>query len=323
MRRLIAFALVCACVLCAFGAPAENTDLGEPDYVLEGYDGGASHDWETNLFFTRMQEKTGIRFQLRQYTDSDAWDERKGSIAAGEDLPDVLFKAQLTASEIQEMSESGVLIDLTPYLQEYAPDLWAMLEADEELKAAITLPDGKITALPAVNELPNNELVWINTTWLKNLGLEKPTTADELTEVLKAFRDGDPNRNGKADEVPLTFLGMWELRFLAHAFGIIDNDYYVTCKDGTVTSSLGSEEQKAFLEWLNLLWDEKLLDHQGFSTLDSLRQVTDSDATVTYGVILSTTPLTVLPTTALSQYETLDPSRCTRGRRCTGICWAR
>src|SRR5690606_38145159 len=42
----------------------------------------------------------------------------------------------------------------------------------------------------------------INMTWLNNLGLKAPTTADELIEVLTAFKTQDPNRNGKNDEIP-------------------------------------------------------------------------------------------------------------------------
>ena len=35
-----------------------------------------------------------------------------------------------------------------------------------------------------------------------NLGLEAPTTVDELYDVLVAFRDNDPNGNGQKDEIP-------------------------------------------------------------------------------------------------------------------------
>ena len=56
-------------------------------------------------------------------------------------------------------------------------------------------------------------------------------------EVLKLVDSGYliSNGNYQKDEIPLAFVGMWELRFLAHAFGIIDNDYYVAEKDGKVT----------------------------------------------------------------------------------------
>ena len=54
-----------------------------------------------------------------------------------------------------------------------------------------------------------------------------------------------------------------------------DNDYYVAEKDGTVTSSLTSDENRMFLSWLHQLWEEGLLDRNGFTNTDSLRQITD------------------------------------------------
>jgi len=289
---------------------ADNSALvTAPDYLMEGFDGdSANHDWETNLFFQRMQEDTGIAFEFRQHTDEAEWNTRKQEIAEGTDLPDVLFKAQLTDEETLQMAEAGILIDLKPYLEEYAPDLWAILQANPEYLAAVTMSDGTIRTLPSINELQTNNLIWINQTWLNNLHLEVPTTAEELTEVLRAFRDGDANRNGNSgDEVPLSALGMWDLRFLGHAFGIIDNDYYLSVTDGKVSSSLTSENNRAFLTWLHELWQENLLSHTCFTTVDSLRQITDTSATITYGMFLANNPLSVVPNTALDQYATIAP----------------
>ena len=65
------------------GACAESTQKA-PDYIMEGYDGNVTYRvWDTNLFFERMQEKTGISFQFRQYTDATSWAERKKEIAKG------------------------------------------------------------------------------------------------------------------------------------------------------------------------------------------------------------------------------------------------
>ena len=307
MRKL-AGVLSAVLTLVFLFAWAGAEELKSPDYVLEGYDGeSASHDWETNLFFRRMQEETGISFEYRQFSDPDRWTGRKEMILQGENLPDVLFKAALTDRETLEMAEKGILIDLKPYLEEYAPDLWALLQADPALEAAITLPDGTIRTLPGINELPTNNLIWINQSWLQTLHLEMPRTAEELTEVLRAFRKDDPNRSGSADEVPLSALGMWDLRFLGHAFGIIDNDYYLSVRDGKVVSSLTTEKNRAFLTWLHGLWEENLLSHQSFTTIDSLRQITDSKAKMIYGVFLSSSPLTVVPSEAMSQYTTLEP----------------
>ena len=307
MRRIIACLLAAIALISGAAAFAEEGQKA-PDYIMEGYDGNASlRVWENNLFFTRMQEKTGISFQFRQFDDAEKWKERKRLMAEGEDLPDVLFKAELTEEETQRLYRAGVLIDLKPYLAEYAPDLWKLLKENEAWMKAVSLPDGAIPALPGINTLQNNNVLWINRQWLTNLKLEMPTTAEELTETLRRFRDGDPNRNGRQDEIPLSFLGMWELRFLGHAFGIVDNDFYVTLKDGRVTSSLTSEENRAFLSWLHLLWEEKLLDPNGFSTADSLRQITDEKAGIPYGGFFSISPSTVVPAGAMDQYEIVEP----------------
>ena len=182
MRKALSILLAALLILTV--CPALSEGQQAPDFLMEGYDGdGGSRVWETNLFFQRMQERTGVSFQFRQYSDWDQWAARKKTLIQGEDLPDVLFKAELNAAEIREMTENGVLLDLKPYLAEYAPDLWALLEANHEDLAAITMPDGSIRALPSFNELPNNDLMWINTDWLKNLHLAPPKTAAEMTEV--------------------------------------------------------------------------------------------------------------------------------------------
>ena len=307
MRRALGMLLAVLMLTVGFmTAGAEG--LKAPDYVMEGYDGSsAGHDWETNLFFQRMQEDTGISFEFRQFSEESQWKERKEALLQGENLPDVLFKAGLTDEETLAMAENDLLLDLTPYLEEYAPDLWKLLEAHPEWRKAITLPDGTIRALPSINELPANNLIWINQTWLNNLRLKMPENAEELTETLRAFKTGDPNRNGKADEVPLSVLGMWDLRFLGHAFGVVQNDYYIAQKDGKAVSLLTTENNRSFLNWLHQLWAEGLLDHTCFSTADSLRQVTDAKAVMTYGVFLSSSPLTVVPTEAMDQYTALAP----------------
>ena len=307
MRRVLGLILV---LILAAGWSCGSFAEGQkaPDFILEGYDGEDSvRDWETNRFFARMEERTGITFQFRQYNKYTDWKMRKEEILQGKDLPDVLFKAELEAGEIRDMYEAGVLADLRPYLEEYAPDLWKLLQENPDILKAVSMADGAIPALPSINSLQNNDAMWINTAWLKRLNLETPANAEELTEVLRAFRDGDPNFNGKKDEIPLTFIGMWELRFLGHAFGITDNDYYVSAENGKVTSALASDRNRAFLAWLHELWDENLLDHNGFSTADSLRQITDEKAAIPYGILMSSTPLTVVPAASLSSYSVLLP----------------
>ena len=138
-----------------------------------------------------------------------------------------------------------------------------------------------------------------------------PTTAEELTEVLRAFKNKDANMNGSTgDEIPLTFTGMWDLRFLGHAFGLCSNDYHIQAKDGVVTQTLTSDRNRAFLIWLNQLWTENLIDRNGFTASDTTRAISSDDATITYGVVFGPSVMSMLPSSAVSDYALMMPLTC-------------
>lgn len=311
MQKMISWVLLVVMLVLGLGAGyAEDAGTAAAQFVMAGFDDeSANHDWSTNLFFQRMQEKTGVSFAFEQYANETAWKQTKQTIlAGGDDMPDVLFKAALSQDEQLQGHANGTLIDLRPYLEQYAPTLWAMLQENPDWLATISLPDGAIVALPLINQLQNNNAMWINKTWLDNLGLAMPTTAEELADVLRAFKTGDPNQNGKKDEIPMTFTGLWDLRFLGHAFGLVSNDYYITMDaQGQVSTILNTDENRTFLTWLHQLWTEGLLDDTGFSSLDSSRRITDSDATITYGMFLSPTPMNMVPADAMNDYALLQP----------------
>lgn len=305
MRKPIVWLLLVMMLMMTPGAYAEES------FSIAGYDDEeTSHVWTENLFFERMEERTGVKLELLQYTTADSWEAAKDAMLSGSaELPDALFKANLTPLETQTWYEAGKLIDLRPYLEEHAPNLWALLQSHPEWLRAITLPDGAIVALPYLDELQFNNAMWINETWLKRLNLAVPTTAEELTAVLRAFRDHDMNANGKTnDEIPLTFSSMWDLRFLLHAFGVNANDYYITMDEsGTVSQILTTEENRAFITWMKQLWDEKLIDRNGFNSTRSLASAPEEDSEIVYGVMFSSTPANLVHTSKLDQYVLLEP----------------
>ncbi len=285
IKRMIG--LLLALLLC-FGAAAAAESTDAPQFVMAGYDNTQYRDWLNNQFFIRMENRTGIRFVYQQYNDAEAWRKAKDAMTAQDaGMPDVLFKAALSSAECIELREKGVLIDLKPYLEANCPNLWAILEAHPDYLAAITLPDGSVAALPFISEPSAQNYMWINREWLKTLRLEEPATAQELVDVLTAFRDRDPNRNGKSDEIPMGFLGPFDLKFLAHAFGLIANDYNLYAENSQVRFMPLEENYRLFVTWCRDLYQEKLLDKNGFSYTDEMRTVTDQNAKPTYGMILT------------------------------------
>ena len=297
------------CLICLLLALAPAA-MAEGNFVMAGYDGeGSTHDWNTNGFFVRMQERTGLTFTFDQYTSLEKWQEAKDAMfAPGGELPDVLFKAALTTPELIRYSDSGQLIDLGPLLEENAPNLWALLEAHPDWREAITLPSGKIVALPAIQKLAPQNAMWINQTWLERLGLEAPTDWESLHEVLTAFRDRDPNGNGKRDEIPFAFLGPWELKFFSHAWGVAANDYNIYLDEAGQVHYWPAEE--SFWEMalaLREFYQEGLLDPDGFITADALRRITDEDAEAVYGVFFAPTPVNLVPYDMSVDYALLEP----------------
>lgn len=303
MRKRIIGLLLAALLLCGAQAASGST------FTMAGFDGqDSNHDWSTNHFFSQMQEKTGTSFQFSQYTDAAKWQDAKNAMFASGELPDVLFKAGLSVEEQTKYSDEGLLIDLLPLLKDNAPNLWALLEANLEWLEAITLPNGKIAALPTINTLPLQNAMWINQTWLDALNLEKPTDMESLIGVLTAFQTKDPNRNGKQDEIPLSFLGPWDLKFLAHAFGLVANDYNIYADDAGQVQFMPLQENFIdCLEALASMYKLGLLDKSGFTNVDTLRTVTDSKATVTYGMFFGPNPFNLFTIELGEQFTLLDP----------------
>ncbi len=304
MRKILIFLLALALLVPAAGSMAQERTT----YTLMGYDHADTYrDWSTNLFFARLAERTGVVFEFRQYTQEEQYRQALAALTPGDDLPDVLFKADLSPADSMELLDRGVLVDLKPLLPQYAPNLSALMAANPAIEQAITLPDGRIAALPYINQSPAQNSLWVNQDWLTALRLEMPTTAEELTQVLDAFKTRDPNRNGRSDEKPLAFMGAYDLKYLAHAFGLIANDFNLFERDGQAVFMPLEPEFRPFLEWLNDLYTRGLLDKDGFTTVDALRRVTDAKSTPVYGMVFAPLVSSVLPAEWTGSYRVMPP----------------
>ena len=161
-------------------------------------------------------------------------------------------------------------------LIQYMPNLQAVLEKAPQYKAMMTAPDGHIYAFPWIEELGAgkesihsvDEFPWINMEWLNKLGLEVPKTTEELKQVLIAFKTQDPNGNGEADEIPMSFIindGGQDPHSLFGSFGLGDNwDYTVVTNDGEVKFTAADEGYKKAISCFNDLYNEGLIDIEAF-----------------------------------------------------------
>ncbi|KGE18308.1 ABC transporter substrate-binding protein [Paenibacillus wynnii] len=232
----------------------------------------APADPNEKLVFKRLEETTGIHIDWTNYTNDIFAEKRNLALATGE-LPDAIFDAGLTDYDLLKLAKDGTIIPLDDIVENQMPNFKKVLEQVPQYKAMITAPDGHIYSLPWIEELGAgkesihsvNNIPWINVEWLKKLNLEMPTTTEELKKVLIAFKTQDPNGNGKADEIPVSFInangGNEDIGFLFGSFGPGMNwDLTLVSDDGKVSFAASQDGYKEGVKYFNELYKEGLID---------------------------------------------------------------
>lgn len=233
-------------------------------------------DYSEMKFFKNMAEKTGVNVKWNLASTADG-QEQMNLLFASDDLPDVFFGPYLmSTSDIVRYGSDGQIIPLDDMInEELTPNIMKLFEKRPEYKAYVTAPNGHIYTIPMISETMENTIpdaMFINKKWLDKLGLEMPTTTDEFYEVLKAFKTGDPNGNGTADEIPFSVVNMKNAiqgpLSLAAAFGKSwpsGNASNFHVENGKITFAPILEENRDFLTYMNKLYKESLIDQEIFT----------------------------------------------------------
>lgn len=208
---------------------------------------------------------------------SDGWNERVNLAFSGsvDHMPDIIMKGSIP--NLSRQIESGYIYALDDLIAEYSTGIAPLLAEYPGVDAAARAADGKLYGLPGVNTLAANltghHNLWINKTWLDNLSLDVPTTADEFLDVLRAFRDEDADGDGDPNnEIPYAV----EDAGAGHSakpdvilgnFGVYSNlGYENVMLDGSTVGFLKTcDEWKMGLEFLNIMYTERLLDNEVFT----------------------------------------------------------
>ncbi|WP_425452235.1 extracellular solute-binding protein [Paenibacillus sambharensis] len=219
----------------------------------------------------QVEEAAGVDIEWQEITAD--WDQKKGTMLASGDIPDIFIGPNVvTDADLAQFQ--GLFLDLSELLEQ-APNVQAMFEAKPETKTIATQPDGKIYGLPKYQRYwpSTGTRQFINHEWLANLGLEMPTTWDELYEVLVAFKNEDANGNGNpGDEIPMDWPGgiggYFNPAVLLGSMGITLTDgsgqgYFV--EDGVVKNYLTDERYKTMVSFLHKLYKAGLVNKEVFT----------------------------------------------------------
>ncbi|WP_169173030.1 extracellular solute-binding protein [Bifidobacterium oedipodis] len=219
------------------------------------------HPMKDTQYSKYLEAQCDCTIQWQEVSDN-AWGQQKSAKMAASEFPDIglsLFSS-VDAAKYKDYFE-----DLKPHLNEM-PNVKAFFKAQPD--ALKYVEDGKkIPLLPSDRgkgyEVSGTHM-FINKTWLDKLGLDMPTTWDELETVLKAFKTQDPNGNGKADEIPMNIrsLGfqLWSPLTLMNSEGVVtsfmggsasEQGFYV--ENGKIKSYYTSDALKDVISYLHEL----------------------------------------------------------------------
>jgi putative aldouronate transport system substrate-binding protein len=248
---------------------------------------------DTNSVTKIMSDKFKLQFrwQTTTFDAGPAKEKRQISLASG-DYPDLYFLIPwvdgFSKAEVLKLGQQGVAVPLEQLIKDNAPNIQKFLDENKSYKEESTTPDGHIYALPQWADCyhcsyPNK--LWMNSTWLKKLGLQQPKTPEELRTVLKAFKTQDPNGNGKADEIPLTadtqdgtliqyLMGAYAYPPVGANNGVPG---LITLNGDKVVTPLTSPEWKEGLKFIASLYKDGLIDQGAFTQNAAALQAQGND----------------------------------------------
>ena len=314
LSLLLALAMVLA--LCSCGKTGGASTGGEDEQITLtiGVQGKTNiTDWEDNYMTKWVEEKTGynIEFEFFAGTDADAKTQFVTMTAANEELPDILFHMNFTEAERNQYGSEGYFFDLATYFddeeamarfaEKVGYDYWEYVNKNidpvmlEYMKIEARDMDGHWWGFPYLSDSPKGRprnQVYINKVWLDKLGLEVPTTFDELVTVLQAFKTQDPNGNGEADELPMvgssttyrSDLLTWIIN--RHVYSDPDHDFNID-ENGKLYLPYTTDGYRQGLKDCNYLYEQDLLNSLFFTLKDNneLRAlVTPADGVAKCGV---------------------------------------
>ncbi len=255
---------------------------------------GTQTDIAQNWNTTEYEKKTNVHVEWQTAAGADAREKRALILASG-DLPDVFINGYVSFTPADEMQygSQGSIIPLNGLIENNSIYLKKILGDNPVYKNIITCSDGNIYSLPDFNVCYHcnfSQKMWVNVSWLKNLNLAMPKTTDEFEQMLKAFKEKDPNGNGKADEMPLvSTTDGWHYQldgFLMNAFVYSDGDTHLALNNGSIEMTAVKPEFKEGLKYLNRLYSEKLLAPQSFTTnASSLEKLNESGGAEVVGAV--------------------------------------
>jgi len=270
-------------------------------HFMAGKHPAHADDFEEVTVWKEYEEMTNIDIEW-ELVPTAGLEEKRNLALASDSLPDVFYTAYMPNADLFRYGEQGAFLELNDLIEEYMPNLTALLEEYPEIKSGITFPNGKIYALPTIYspDFPSvliGSKPWIRADWLEELEMDVPETTEEFQEYLTAVKETDLNGNGEMDEIPFGATNISGLvGWLKGSFGIgnkgikhpfIDEDP----ETGDARFFPIAEGYRDMLEYINNLYSEGLIE-ENIYTIETNQSYAYGQEGL-YGSTVLTSPKTI------------------------------
>ncbi|MFD0871446.1 extracellular solute-binding protein [Paenibacillus residui] len=201
------------------------------------------------------QKKLNERFNVDYKVDKvpqENYVEKLTAIVSGGDIPDMIGFRPNDMALFQKWAGQKAFLPLDDYIDKYESLKAVPKEVWDQFRI-----DGKIYGIPSWAPLEGNSFM-IRKDWLDNLGMEIPTSYEELKEVAIAFTKNDPNKNGKDDTYGLAIGQNINPDFAMGPYWQF-NTWYHKDEQGNFIPGIMSEGRKEIIQFMHDLYKEKAI----------------------------------------------------------------
>ncbi|MEI7025145.1 extracellular solute-binding protein [Paenibacillus sp. y28] len=154
---------------------------------------------DDNAIKKLIEEATNARLNI-QWVSSNSYKDKLNVTLASGDIPELTYIDEPFSPVFRSMAKQGAFWDVTDYIKDY-PNLSSKIS--KTAWDLTKMEDGRNYSIPRPRPSEADSFFIVRKDWLDNLGLKPPTTVDELYQVMKAFVENDPDKNGKKDTIGL------------------------------------------------------------------------------------------------------------------------
>jgi putative aldouronate transport system substrate-binding protein len=223
------------------------------------------NQYNDNLAVQKAEEMTGVHVDFSCISTTANTEQFNLRVASG-DLPNVITNvSQLWSSSYDSAIEDEVFIDLTEMVENYMPAYKECYDQlDDDTKRQLHTDSGYFPRLISINNYPDGatEGAFIRTDYLEKVGLDIPTTYEELDEVLHAFQ----SELGLTEALMMPAGIVHTSNALCSGYGVfggfstspmVTEPYYVV--DGQVKFGIVEEGFKEYMEMFSTYYAEGII----------------------------------------------------------------